>query len=51
MGNCMPLFRGQGATYRHTGNRAPGFEPYDTFKRKDGWVFVGALSRSEEPLN
>ena len=44
MGNCMPLFTGQGATYRHTGNRAPGFEPYDTFKRKDGWVFVGALA-------
>lgn len=44
MGNCMPLFRGQGATYRHTGNRAPSFQPYDTFKRKDGWVFVGALA-------
>jgi hypothetical protein len=25
MGECMPLFRGQGATYRHTGNRAPSF--------------------------
>jgi crotonobetainyl-CoA:carnitine CoA-transferase CaiB-like acyl-CoA transferase len=42
-GNCMPLYTGQGATYGHTGNRAPGFQPYDTFKCKDGWVFIGAL--------
>lgn len=43
MGNCMPLYTGQGVTYGHTGNRAPGFQPYDTFKCSDGWVFVGAL--------
>lgn len=42
-GNCMPLYTGQGATYAHTGNRAPGFQPYDTFKCKDGWVFIAAL--------
>jgi crotonobetainyl-CoA:carnitine CoA-transferase CaiB-like acyl-CoA transferase len=42
-GNCMPLFTGQGGIYGHTGNRAPGFQPYDTFKCKDGWVFIGAL--------
>jgi len=42
-GNCMPLYTGEGATYSHTGNRAPGFQPYDTFKCKDGWVFIGAL--------
>jgi crotonobetainyl-CoA:carnitine CoA-transferase CaiB-like acyl-CoA transferase len=42
-GNCMPLYTGQGATYGHTGNRAPGFQPYDTFKCNDGWVFIGAL--------
>lgn len=42
-GNCMPLYTGQGATYGHTGNRAPGFQPYDTFHCKDGWVFIGAL--------
>jgi crotonobetainyl-CoA:carnitine CoA-transferase CaiB-like acyl-CoA transferase len=42
-GNCMPLFTGEGVTYAHTGNRAPGFQPYDTFKCKDGWVFIGAL--------
>jgi crotonobetainyl-CoA:carnitine CoA-transferase CaiB-like acyl-CoA transferase len=42
-GNCMPLFTGQGALYGHTGNKAPGFQPYDTFKCKDGWVFIGAL--------
>ncbi len=42
-GNCMPLYTGQGVTYGHTGNRAPGFQPYDTFKCSDGWVFIGAL--------
>src|SRR5262245_15090638 len=42
-GNCMPLFTGQGALYGHTGNRAPGFQPYDTFKCQDGWVYIGAL--------
>jgi crotonobetainyl-CoA:carnitine CoA-transferase CaiB-like acyl-CoA transferase len=42
-GNCMPLFTGEGGIYGHTGNRAPGFQPYDTFKCKDGWVFIGAL--------
>jgi crotonobetainyl-CoA:carnitine CoA-transferase CaiB-like acyl-CoA transferase len=42
-GNCMPLYTGQGGLYGHTGNRAPGFQPYDTFKCTDGWVFIGAL--------
>src|SRR5271169_2915295 len=42
-GNCMPLYTGQGVTYGHTGNRAPGFQSYDTFKCSDGWVFIGAL--------
>jgi crotonobetainyl-CoA:carnitine CoA-transferase CaiB-like acyl-CoA transferase len=42
-GNCMPLYTGEGGVYGHTGNRAPGFQPYDTFKCTDGWVFIGAL--------
>ena len=42
-GNTMPLYTGQGVAYGHTGNKAPGFQPYDTFKCKDGWVFIGAL--------
>jgi crotonobetainyl-CoA:carnitine CoA-transferase CaiB-like acyl-CoA transferase len=42
-GNCMPLYTGEGVIYGHTGNRAPGFQPYDTFKCADGWVFIGAL--------
>jgi crotonobetainyl-CoA:carnitine CoA-transferase CaiB-like acyl-CoA transferase len=42
-GNCMPLCTGQGVTYGHTGNRAPGFQPYDSFECSDGWVFVGPL--------
>jgi crotonobetainyl-CoA:carnitine CoA-transferase CaiB-like acyl-CoA transferase len=41
-GNTLPLFTGEGVVYGHTGNRAP-FQPYDTFKCSDGWVFIGAL--------
>jgi crotonobetainyl-CoA:carnitine CoA-transferase CaiB-like acyl-CoA transferase len=41
-GNTLPLFTGEGVFYGHTGNRAP-FQPYDTFKCSDGWVFIGAL--------
>ncbi|HJQ60950.1 MAG TPA: CoA transferase [Vineibacter sp.] len=42
-GATLPLFTGEGAVYGHTGNRPPGFQPYDTFKCSDGWVFIGAL--------
>ena len=42
-GNTLPLYTGQGMSYGHTGNRAPGFQPYDTFKCQDGWVFIGAV--------
>ena len=42
-GNTLPLFTGEGAVYGHTGNRAPGFQPYDTFECRDGWVYIGAL--------
>ena len=43
-GNTLPLFTGQGVVYGHAGNRASGFQPYDTFKCSDGWVFIGALA-------
>jgi crotonobetainyl-CoA:carnitine CoA-transferase CaiB-like acyl-CoA transferase len=42
-GNCMPLYTGEGVAYGHTGNKAPGFQPYDTFQCLDGWVFIGCL--------
>jgi crotonobetainyl-CoA:carnitine CoA-transferase CaiB-like acyl-CoA transferase len=42
-GNTLPLFTGEGAVYGHAGNRASGFQPYDTFKCSDGWVYIGAL--------
>ncbi len=42
-GNTLPLFTGEGAFSGHTGNKAPGFQPYDTFQCSDGWVFIGAL--------
>ncbi len=41
-GNTLPLYTGEGVVYGHTGNRAPGFQPYDTFKCSDGWVYIGA---------
>jgi crotonobetainyl-CoA:carnitine CoA-transferase CaiB-like acyl-CoA transferase len=42
-GNCLPYYSGQDATYGHTGNRAPGFQPYDSFRCSDGWVFIAAV--------
>src|SRR5260370_1036762 len=42
-GNTLPIFTGEGVVSGHTGNRPPGFQPYDTFKCSDGWVFIGAL--------
>jgi crotonobetainyl-CoA:carnitine CoA-transferase CaiB-like acyl-CoA transferase len=42
-GNTLPLFTGESGLYGHTGNRPPGFQPYDTFKCSDGWVYIGAL--------
>ena len=48
-GNCLPLYTGQGVTYGHTGNRAPGFQPYDTFQCQDGWVFIGAFGGAIYP--
>jgi len=42
-GNTLPLFTGEGVVYGHAGNRASGFQPYDTFKCSDGWVYIGAL--------
>jgi len=42
-GNCLPFYTGEGAIYGHTGNRAPGFQPYDTFACSDGWVFIAAI--------
>ena len=48
-GNVLPLYTGQGATYGHTGNRAAGFQPYDTFKCKDAYVFIGAFGGAIYP--
>ncbi|MGZ3593460.1 MAG: CaiB/BaiF CoA transferase family protein [Syntrophales bacterium] len=48
-GNVLPLYTGQGASYGHTGNRAAGFQPYDTFKCKDGYVFIGAFGGAIYP--
>src|ERR1051325_1594534 len=42
-GNTLPFFTGEGAVYGHAGNRPPFFQPYDTFKCSDGWVYIGAL--------
>jgi crotonobetainyl-CoA:carnitine CoA-transferase CaiB-like acyl-CoA transferase len=42
-GNTLPFYTGEGGVYGHTGNRPPFFQPYDTFKCSDGWVYIGAL--------
>ena len=42
-GNTLPLYTTEGVAYRHTGNKAPGFQPYDPFQCQDGWVFIGVL--------
>lgn len=39
----MPFVTGEGKVSGHSGNKAPGFQPYDTFMCKDGYVFIGAL--------
>jgi len=39
----MPWVTGEGKVSGHSGNKAPTFQPYDTFQCKDGYVFVGAL--------
>ena len=36
-------YTGEGAVYGHTGNPPAGFQPYDTFRCSDGWVYIGAL--------
>jgi len=43
-GNGMPFFTGEGRTYGHMGNRAAGFQPYDTYQCQDGWVVITAFS-------
>jgi crotonobetainyl-CoA:carnitine CoA-transferase CaiB-like acyl-CoA transferase len=42
-GQCATALYRSGCELWHTGNRSPGFQPYDTFKCQDGWVFIGAL--------
>lgn len=42
-GNTLPLYTAEGVSYGHSGNKAPGFQPYDTFQCQDGWVFIGVL--------
>jgi len=42
-GNTLPLYTAEGIAYGHSGNKAPGFQPYDTFQCRDGWVFIGVL--------
>jgi crotonobetainyl-CoA:carnitine CoA-transferase CaiB-like acyl-CoA transferase len=43
MGFQMPWVTGEGKASGHSGNKAPTFQPYDTFQCKDGYVFIGAL--------
>jgi crotonobetainyl-CoA:carnitine CoA-transferase CaiB-like acyl-CoA transferase len=39
----MPWISGEGKMTGHVGNKAPGFQPYDTFECNDGYVVIGAM--------
>jgi crotonobetainyl-CoA:carnitine CoA-transferase CaiB-like acyl-CoA transferase len=43
MGFQIPWVTGEGKVSGHAGNKAPTFQPYDTFQCKDGYVYIGAL--------
>ncbi|MFO1037433.1 MAG: CoA transferase [Geminicoccaceae bacterium] len=42
-GNTLPFYTGEGGVTGLTGNRATGYQPYDSFRCADGWVFIGAV--------
>jgi crotonobetainyl-CoA:carnitine CoA-transferase CaiB-like acyl-CoA transferase len=44
----LPYWTGEGKLLGLRGNKA-GFQPYDTFKCKDGWVVIGAIAGSIYP--
>jgi crotonobetainyl-CoA:carnitine CoA-transferase CaiB-like acyl-CoA transferase len=45
----MPFVTGEGKFSGHSGNKAPGFQPYDAFMCKDGYVWIGALGPAIYP--
>ena len=43
LGGTMVQYFNQNVVRQRTGNKSPSFQPYDTFRGKDGWVVLGAL--------
>ncbi len=44
LGGTMVEYFERGIVRERSGNRAQGFQPLDSFRAKDGWVVLGALS-------
>jgi crotonobetainyl-CoA:carnitine CoA-transferase CaiB-like acyl-CoA transferase len=44
LGGTMLEYFERGVVRERSGNRAQAFQPYDTFRARDGWVVIGALS-------
>ncbi len=42
-GTMVEYFSAGGVVRERSGNKAPAFQPYDTFQAKDGWVVVAAV--------
>jgi crotonobetainyl-CoA:carnitine CoA-transferase CaiB-like acyl-CoA transferase len=45
-GTMVEYFSAGGVVRERSGNKAPAFQPYDTFQAKDGWVVVAAVGHS-----
>ncbi|MGD9765016.1 MAG: CaiB/BaiF CoA transferase family protein [Candidatus Binatia bacterium] len=43
LGGTMVEYFMRGEVRERSGNRATGFQPYDTFRASDGWVVLGAV--------
>jgi crotonobetainyl-CoA:carnitine CoA-transferase CaiB-like acyl-CoA transferase len=47
LGGTMIEYFQEGVIRERSGNRAQSFQPLDTFRAKDGWVMLGALTKPD----
>ena len=43
LAGTMVQYFSTGTLRQRTGNKSPAFQPYDTFRARDGWVVLGAV--------
>ena len=43
LGGTMVQYFNNGVVRERSGNKSPTFQPYDTFRARDGWIVLGAL--------